>query len=113
MAKIKLDLDYNLKYPEGATPENLPQAFAELSRDYIEYAVSSHYKEGLNSQWRRVYSNIQKKIAEAISTKTFEVDFSEVEMSFLKMSFDSKDTKFSAALAQYVVTLEDEIFKPV
>jgi len=111
--KIKLDLAYDLKYEKGAEPENLAQAFAELSRDYIEFAVSSHYKQGLDSQWRRVYANIQKKIAESIANKTFQVDFTDVEMSFIKMSFDSKETKFNAALAQYVVTLEDEIFKQV
>lgn len=112
MNKIKLDVAYDLKYPEGAEkPANINKAYAELSRDYIEYAVSAHYKDGLTSQWRKTYAQIQNKIAEAInSEKDFTIELSDVELSFIRMSFDSKETKFVASLAKYVVVLEDEIF---
>jgi len=112
MNAIKLDVAYDLKYPEGSeAPANINKAYAELSRDYIEYAVTSHYKEGLSSQWRRVYAKIQNKIADAIKSESnFTIELSDVELSFIKMSFGSEKTKFGATLARYVVVLEDEIF---
>jgi hypothetical protein len=109
MTKININLGYKVKYPEGTQPENVPEEMAKLTKSYIEFAVTASYKDGLSSQFRRIFATIQSKIDVAISDKTYVVELGEGELNFLKNAFTDEKTKFTATLAQYVVVLEDEI----
>jgi hypothetical protein len=107
MAKLNLAVDYKLVGPDGKT--GTPKDHGELSKGYIEYAVSAKYKDGLNGQLRRVYGRIQANIGTAIATEEYEIELDEKEVKFLKDAFSDEVTKFPASVAQYVVALEDAI----
>jgi hypothetical protein len=111
MKTFNLNIDYKLKYPVGSepTPEKLSLGQAELTRDYIEYAISSSYKDGLDSQFRRIYATIQSKIESAIEDKTYFVELADSEVKFIKDAFSDDKAKFNATIAKYVVALEDAI----
>lgn len=116
MKKIKLDLDYNFKpnvdLPEDMqTEEKIREASAELSRDYIEFAVIAGNPTGLDSQFRRIYAKIKSKIATAINMKDYILELEDGEYNFIKEAFMNEKTKFTANIAHYVVVLEDELFK--
>lgn len=111
MNKLNLNLDYNVKHEEGTnpSPKDIMLKQCDLTKSYIEYAVSAHYRDGLDSQFRRLYGGIQKKIEAAIKAEEYEVQLEEGELNFIKAAFESKETKFTAPLARYVVVLEDEL----
>jgi len=107
MIKLKLNLDYKLNPPDGKKVTDKDNA--EVSKGYIEYAVSAFHREGLDSQFRRVYAKIQQKIDSAIEDEKYEIDLDQGEFNLIKLAFDSDKVKFQASLAKYVLVLEDEI----
>ena len=113
MTKIKLNLNYNLNFPNGEKPENIDKEYTELSKGYIEYAVTASHPKGLNGGERRTYGRIQTLIEKSMEDKTYEILLEENDYIFLREAFENKETKFNATLSRYVVLLEDEIFKVV
>lgn len=106
---FKLNVDYKLNTGD-ASDEDVQVAKAELTRDYIEYAVTASHNQGLDSQYRRLYGTLQNKIQSAIDSKTFEVEMTEGEITFVKMAFADEKVKFvPAKIAFHVVALEDAI----
>ena len=113
MNKIILNVDYKFTYPEGVekpSPEKSEKESAELSKSYIEYAVTGHYKDGLNSQFRRTFANIQNRMDQAIASKEYFFEVNPIEYNFIHEAFTSANTKFVAAVAKYVVAFEDANF---
>lgn len=111
MAKIKLNLDYKVKVPEGTPIEDQDKDYSEISRGYIDYAVSASHRDGLSGGERRIFSRIQSKVEEAIENKTYEIDLEEKDLRFLQDCFLDDKAKFQASLAKYVVIFEDELLK--
>jgi len=109
MKKIKLNVDYRVKKTDDPK-EKVDTAKAELSKSYIEVAVTGAYPKGLNGQLRRVFGRIQSKINEAMDSKTFEIELTDLELNFLQGAFKSDNALFTATLAEYVIVLEDELF---
>ncbi len=123
---LKLNLDYKLTSDEikeeivkedgtkeiitrKATEDEIAKGFADVSIEYINFAVSAMYKTGLTSQFRRIFSGIQNKIDKALEDKTYSIALQTSEISFIKDAFLNEDVKFPAKTAQYVVVLEDAI----
>ena len=104
---FNLAVAYNVEFQEQ--PEDVDFEYANLTAQYMEYAVTSRHKEGLDSQFRRLYSSIQKKIQMAMNTKTYVVSFTEGEFNFIKEAFANEKTKFVPQVAKYVVELEDAL----
>lgn len=98
---MNIDIDYGRKL-EGKEGEITN---AELTVDYINFSVKSFYKEGLESQWRRTFARIQRKLDEALDKKAYEVNFEQGEIDFIKRAM--KEAKFPAELSKYVIILED------
>lgn len=98
---MKLSLDYNRPKSEGQVSD------AELSVDYISYAVSQKYPQGLEGQLRRVWGRIQRKFDKAIEYKADEIELEEAEKDFIIKAFN--ECKYPANTAKYVDTLEIEI----
>jgi hypothetical protein len=109
MKKIKLNLDYKLKFEEGKEPENIDKEYSELSRGYIDFAVSASNASGLSGHDRRVFGRIQNLIDKAIEDKSYVIELDDKDHFFLKNCFMSEKTKFNATLSRYVILLEDEI----
>ena len=125
---LKLNLDYkvdkdakikeSVKGDDGKdtiverdpTQEEIDDNKADISKSYIEYAVTASYAEGLNNQFRKMYANIQVKIQNAIDFKHYEVELEKSEVKFIQDAFRDEKTKFTPKLAMYVTVLEDAIF---
>ena len=111
MKKLNLDIDYklNTENAEGKayTAEELSQGNAELTNNYIETAVILSNKDGLDSQFRRLWVKIQSKTQTALNTKDYVIDLEDGEFDFIKRSLEN--AKFSPTIAKYVVALEDAI----
>lgn len=103
---LNLAVNYGIEYGEDK-PESIELAYAQLTKSYIEYAVTACHKDGLSSQFRRLYASIEKKIESAINTETFVATFTTSEFDFIVSAFNSDKAKFIAPLAKYVVKLED------
>ena len=101
---MQINLDY--KRPEPKKGEE-QITNSELTVDYINYSVRTFYKDGLDSQWRRIWGRIQRKLDEALDTKVGEVNFEQAELDFLKKAV--KEVKVPSELAKYFVVLEDEL----
>jgi hypothetical protein len=101
---MKINIDY--KRDKNSQDKATNQ---ELTADYINFAVRSFYKEGLDSQWRRTFARIQRKLDEAIDTKADEVDFEQAELDFIQRAV--KEAKYPPELSKYVVIFEDELDK--
>jgi len=109
MKILNLAVNYKIKYEDTFTEDEVIKAKAELTKSYIDYAVSAQYKDGLTSQFRRVYAKISEKIANALEDKTFVVNLEVSEVKFIREAFLDDKTKFPATISEYVVTLEDAI----
>lgn len=113
MKKFNLDVDYklNAENAEGKkyTPEEISQGNAELTNNYIETATLLAHKDGLDSQFRRLWVKIQSKIQMALNTKDYVVEFEDGEFDFIKRSLEN--AKFNPTIAKYVVALEDAILE--
>lgn len=99
-------MNINLNYREET--KNQPTN-SELTLDYILYAVSQKYADGLEGQLRRICGRIQRKLDEAIEKKKNSVEFETAEIEFIKKAFN--EAKFPPHLAKFVIMLEDEIDK--
>ena len=107
-----LNIDYKLIYPatmEKPSDEEQAKAHAELTRDYIEFAITYSHKEGLNSQYRRIYAGLRSKIDTALEDKTYSIEITDSEIKFIKDALLDENTKFNATIAKYVISLEDAI----
>lgn len=101
---MNINIDYGRKEEDVIAVPN-----AELTQDYIAYAVSTAHKEGLEGQQRRIWGRIQRKFDTAIITKAYDVELEQAELDFIRSSF--KEAKFTPALAKYVVILEEALNK--
>jgi len=109
MKKLNLNIDYKFPVEEKSTKKDIENANAELTRDYIAFAITSSYAKGLSSQFRRLYVKIQSKIDTALNTKDYVIELEDGEFNFIKEAFSSDDCKVNATIAKYFVVLEDEI----
>lgn len=107
---INLAVDYKIVYPEGTAPEDAELAKAQLSKNYIEYAVTAAYKAGLDSEQRKIYARAEKKIEEAIANKTYIAELNLVEHKIIADAFTSPDCKFAPGIAKYVTAFEEANF---
>jgi hypothetical protein len=111
MKKFDLNVNYELQKEnaEGKayTPNEISQGNAELSNNYIETAVLLTNKDGLDSQFRRLWVKIQSKIQTALNAKEYVIELEQGEYDFIKKAI--VDAKFNPTLARYVVALEDAI----
>lgn len=103
MKIINLNLDYKREEEAIKHISN-----SQLSENYINYAVSSSHKDGLEGQMRRMYGRIQRKIDDVVE-KDGKLELEESEYDFIKKSFEQ--AKFEAPLSKFVNILEDEIEK--
>lgn len=104
---MKINLDYKMsdKYREGGNIK-LNQ---ELTANFINFAVSSKYKDGLKSGGqRRLYSRLQRNLDEAIEKNVDEIELEQAQKDFLTDVFAS-EIPVSPYEAKYFVVLEDEI----
>lgn len=98
----------NLEYKQPPAKEGEKQLTnQELSEHYISLALADVHKDGLESQQRRIYGRIQRKLTEAIEKSEDDIELEEAEKDMLKKAF--RTAKFPPFLAKYVVILEDEI----
>ena len=105
MRTLKTDINYGTKSVEGQKQlSNI-----ELTANYIQFAVDSKYKDGLNGQIRRMYGRIQRKLDEAIEKETKKIELEDGEFEFLQDAV--RDSKFPTGLAKFVAVLEDELNK--
>lgn len=109
MKTLKLNLDYKINYGE-TKPESIDEAYAKLSVSYLEYAVTSAYKDGVGGTIRRILSKLQTKTEQAIEDKTYSMELEDKEIKFLKDLFKNEKTIMPALISKYVTVLEDEIF---
>jgi hypothetical protein len=113
MSKIKLNLSYPVNDQSKATPEEIDKARTEVSRGYIEYALTAHFKDGVDGQTRRKVGRIQTAIEQSITDKTYELELQDQELRLLQDAFLDDKVKFTASLSQFVIMLEDEIMKDI
>ena len=109
MQKIKLNVDYKLKFDDEKKPENIDKEYSELSKGYIDFAVSASNPSGLSGSDRRTFARIQNLIDKAIEDEIYFIELDDKDAFFLKNCFRSEKTKFNATLSKYVILLEDEI----
>lgn len=114
MIKFNLDVNYDLpktREVDGKeviyTAEEISEGNAQLTNNYIETAIIMVHKDGLNSQYRRLWVKTQSKLSTAIAIKDYEVEFEQGEFDFIKNAII--EAKFNATIAKYIVTLEDAI----
>lgn len=105
--KFRVNLDYNRPAKkEGDDTYLTPIA---LTSNYIDFAVSQQYPDGLQGQQRRIYGRIQRKMDDAIDNSLDEVELESAEVDFIREAF--KAAKFNSFLAKFVTVLEDELAK--
>lgn len=102
---MKINIDYKIKRTEGdKSPSN-----SELTLDYIAYAVTKAYPEGLESQSRRIWARLQAKIEEAIDTKVDDIVIEAAEKDFVLGAFEK--CKYPPHICKYASILEKELEK--
>ena len=106
---LNVNFDLNTKKEDGSeyTEVEITKANAELTNNYIETAVLMAHRDGLDSQFRRIWVKIQSKIQTALNTGDYEVEFEDGEFKFIKDAVTN--AKFSPTIAKYVVALEDAL----
>lgn len=105
---VNYDIDYS-GVAEGNKDFDADLEYAKLSLNYIQVAIMTAHKEGLNSQFRRIYAGIESKLEKAIKDKNYLVAFTTTELDFIRQAFASDKSKIAPALAKYVVKLEDAL----
>jgi len=100
MKTLTLNLDYKLK-------EVTEEKKVELTISYLEAAINSVYREGLEGQMRRLYGRIQRKFDEVIDGKLTTIELEDTEFDFLNKGFET--AKYSPHVAKYVDVLEEEM----
>lgn len=104
----KLNLDYKIKLNEEEL-KNKDEVYANITASYLASCVTSKYEKGLEGQKRRTWGRIQRKIDEAIETKTYTLTLESAEQDFIEECF--KDAKFPVHLAKHTLTFEDDFIK--
>lgn len=102
-AKIKLP------YPElkDKKPEEPDMKKQELTLNYVTFAVTQKYKDGLESQFRRLWARVERKFDEAILADAETVDLELGEVDFIKRAV--AEAKYPVSLSKFVVVFEDEL----
>jgi len=103
---MKIKLNYNQGQPKEGTKQFTG---GELTGDYITFAITSAYPEGLQGQLRRVFGRIQRKLDDAIETGKDDIELEEAEKDLIRDAFGK--ARFAAHLSKYINTLEEEIAK--
>ena len=106
MKTLNIDIDYRQK-KSGKEGE---LSNAELTVDYITFAVNKKYKDGLNGQIRRMYGRIQEKLDKGVESPKKGIELEDGEWDFIKEAV--KDATFPSGLSKYISKLEDELEKP-
>lgn len=104
MKTFTINLDYKRSAEDIKKISN-----SNITLDYLTYAVSQTFSNGLDGQKRRTWGRIQRKLDEAIDNNSETIELEEAEVYFLKTIF--KDITFIPHLAKFVVILEDELEK--
>jgi hypothetical protein len=102
---LNIDIDYK------RTAEEIEQSGLnnkELTENYLNWAVSSFYKDGLEGQKRRIWGRIQRKIDDAVEGNG-KVELETAEKEFLVEAM--KGAKFPAGISKFVMILEDVLLK--
>lgn len=111
MKKFDICVDYKLNKTNAEGKEytdvEIAKGNAELTNNYVETAVLMAHRDGLDSQYRRIWVKIQSKMQAAMNTGEYVVEFEDGEFSFIKSAVT--EAKFSPTIASYVVALEDAI----
>lgn len=104
MLTLNIDIDYG-------RPEEMQKSTPnpELTDNYINFAVNNFYAGGLESQWRRLWGRIQRKLDAALDKKEYEVQLERAEFDFITRAFAG--AKFDSSLSKFVVVLEDILEK--
>lgn len=105
--ELNLNLPYNVPVDENAPAGQETPSPSDMTEDYINYAVNSVYKEGLDGQKRRIWSRIKTKISKAVEGDAENVILEAAEVDFLKDAFAK--SKCPPSIAPYYVVLEDAI----
>lgn len=106
---LKIDIDYKVKSFKDSKQEEKTVAYSDMSYNYVTYAVSKKYQDGLEGQLRRMWGRIQRKFEEAIDTKKGEVNLETNELEFIQKAFN--ECKFPADVSHYVTLFEEELNK--
>ncbi len=107
LKKFNLDIDYKITQKDLERAPEQPSA-AEMTQDYIEYAVNTSNPQGLDGKARRIWGRIQRKLSSAVENEEPFIDLESEEVSLLKKAF--AEAKFPAKFSEYVVILEDAIY---
>lgn len=98
--KFNLNLDYKRK---DEAKEKMSDA--EITADYLEFAVRNVYEKGLEGQKRRIFGRLQRKMDAAIESKEYVIDIEQAEFDLIKKAFN--EATFDGALSKYVNVLDD------
>lgn len=104
---MKINLNQDFKIDRQGTQKDWP-ADSEIFRNYLKAGISSGYKEGLKSDDRRIWNNIENKIDEAILGNG-EVELNAIEIVFIKRAFDK--AVIPASEVKLFSVVENEITK--
>ena len=107
MITIKVKIDYPVKPNKDGTKPAVVLKPQERTLDFFAFAVGQKYKEGLESQFRRVWARIEGKFDKAIDEDLETIDLEDGEKDFLKGAF--RDCKFPYSYARFTTILEDEM----
>jgi hypothetical protein len=102
-------LQINLDYKNKADDKGVLTPASELTDNYINYAFTQKYPQGIDGQLKRVIGRIQRKLADAIEKKENAIELEETEYEMIKKSMEA--TKYPIALCKFVMVLEDAIEK--
>lgn len=80
----------NLKNDFGVDREKNKDWVADeqITANYINFAVTLAYKEGLNSDKRRMFKSIQDRLEKAVERGDSEFEVNEYEYMFIKGAFE-------------------------
>jgi hypothetical protein len=81
--KILLDIDFGMDRKKN--PETVSNQ--QISVNLIHQAVQNGYKEGLNSDKRRIWNRVLAALQQAVKANKKDITFNEYEFSFLKEAF--------------------------
>jgi hypothetical protein len=107
MKTLNVSLDYKRPEPKTEEDKKAWKSDAELTQDYIAYAVTQTYKDGLEGQLRRLYGRIQRKLDACLDENKPGMELEEAELDFLDKAFST--AKFPVSIAKYVLVLEAEL----
>lgn len=100
-------LQINLDYGNKADASGVYTPPRELTENYIQYAFSKKYPDGIDGQLKSVVGRIQRKLAGAIENKKDSIELEETEYTLIKRAIEV--SKFPTALCKFVMVLEEAL----